>query len=80
VAAGGNGTLQGWIRLGFTVLVVLSSVFWMLAEIKSDLRELDARMSGRIERMSQHLDDLKAGADKEHDEMRRRISRLEREP
>lgn len=62
----GNGQIQGWVRTAIQIAAILGSLLWGVSEIKSDVRELDARVTGRINALSQHLDDLTAAADREH--------------
>jgi hypothetical protein len=76
VAGNGNGVMQGWIRLALTIGSMVAAMFWAVAEIKSDIREVDARLTGRINGIVQHLDDLNVSAQREHESFREKDREL----
>jgi hypothetical protein len=63
---GSNGNAQGWARLVVQIIAYIVLGLVAVLNIKSDLRDLDTRLSGKIVGLTQHLDDLKDAADAQH--------------
>jgi hypothetical protein len=64
---GGNGYMQGWIRLVLTIASIVGGLLWGVAEIKSDIRDNRTYFVGEIKGVNQQIDQLD-----------RRLERIER--
>jgi hypothetical protein len=84
LSGNGNGALQGWIRLGLGAASAAAALMWAAAEIKSDIRNLDTRVTIRLDQNDRRMDsmdkgiaELRAAAEQSNDRMDRRVRSLE---